>query len=366
MTVLVVSDLHLGAALGGDVLRRSAIRARLLETAREADRIVLLGDVLELREQPLAAVLAAAYPFFEELGEAIGGAPVTIVPGNHDHQLAAPLIEARRMRAGAKPLGLAETAKAGGSGPVAALARRMPDSEVTLSYPGTWLRDDVYAIHGHYLDCHITVPRVEVLGIAATRRVLGRDGNAEAPDDYEAIVAPLYAFTYQLAHATAPGERAIGSNISAKVWTRLNSRRPTAGSRALGAVGIPAAVAALNRLGLGPFTSDLSGPSLRRAGLRAMGEVVQRLGIEAEYVLFGHTHRAGPLERDAGDADWRAPGGARLLNTGSWLYEPTLLGERPHESPYWPGTCALVRDHGAPELVRLLADVPEDELRVAP
>ena len=336
MTTLVLSDLHLGAVLGGDVLRRPEIRARLL---------------------------AAAYPFFEELGEAIAGAPVTIVPGNHDHQLAASLIESRRMRAGARPLGLAERAKAGGSGPLAAIARRMPESEVTVSYPGDWLREDVYAIHGHDLDCHITVPRAEVLGIAATRRVLGRDGNAASADDYEAIVAPLYAFTYQLAHATAPGERAIGSNISAKVWSQLNRRRPTVRSRALGAVGIPAAVAVLNRLGLGPFTADLSGQSLRRAGLRAMGEVVRRLGIEAEHVLFGHTHRAGPLDRDAGDADWRTPGGAQLLNTGSWMYEPTLLGQRPHESPYWPGTCAIVREEGPPELVSLMRDVPQEELR---
>lgn len=365
MTTLVVSDLHLGAVLGGDLLRRPEIRARLLETARTAERVVLLGDVLELREQPLGAVLAAAYPFFEELGEAIGGAPVTIVPGNHDHQLAAPLIESRRMRAGAKPLGLEETAKAGGAGPLAAIARRMPRSEVTLAYPGTWIRDDVYALHGHYLDCHITVPRAEVLGIAATRRVLGRDGTAASADDYEAIVAPLYAFTYQLAHAAVPGERAVGSNISAKVWSQLNRRRPTLRSRVLGGVAIPAVVAALNRAGLGPFTSDLSGPSLRRAGLHAIAEVVRRLGIDAEHVIFGHTHRAGPLDRDEGDPGWRAPGGARLLNTGSWVYEAAVLGTRPHESPYWPGTCAIVGGEGSPELVSLLRDVPAEELRAS-
>jgi hypothetical protein len=45
------------------------------------------------------------------------------------------------------------------------------------------------------------------------------------------------------------------------------------------------------------------------------------------------------------------------------MYEPTLLGERPHESPYWPGTCAIVRDEGPPELVSLLRDVPQEELR---
>lgn len=364
MTTLVVSDLHLGAALGGDVLRRPAVRERLLAELGGVDRLVLLGDVLELREQPLAAVLAAAYPFFEAVGEALPrGATVTIVPGNHDHQLAAPLIEARRMRARPRPLGLAETAKAGGSGPLAAIARRMPGVELTLCYPGVWLREDVYAIHGHYLDCHIRVPRAEVLGIHAIRRVLGGRDSAAAPDDYEALVAPLYAFTYQLAHAAAPGERAVGSNLSARVWSRLNSRRPTLGSRALGRIAVPAAVAALNRLGFGPFTSDLSGPSLRHAGLAAMAEVLERLGVGARHALFGHTHRAGPLARDGAAPEWRAAGGTRLVNTGSWVYEPTLLGPAPGESPYWPGGCAIVREAGPPELRNLLAGAPQELFR---
>lgn len=345
MATLVVSDLHLGAVLGGDVLRRAEPLRLLLAELEGCERVVLLGDLLELREQPLATVLDAAYPFFEALGEVLPrGASVTVVPGNHDHQLAAPLIEARRMRARPKPLGLEQTAKAGGSGPLAAIARRMPNVEVTLAYPGIWITPDTYAIHGHYLDCHIAVPRAEVLGIHAIRRVLGRDSAFAAPDDYEAIMAPLYAFTYQLAHAAVPGERSVGSNFSARVWTRLNARRPTLGSRALALAGIPAAVAALNRLGLGPFTADLSGSSLRRAGLEAMGEVVRRLGVDAEHVIFGHTHRAGPLPRDG---DWDP----RLVNTGSWVYEPSLVSGGP-ESPYWPGTVVRVPDREGPPEVR--------------
>ena len=364
MVTLVVSDLHLGAVLGGDVLRRPAIRDRLFASLDGVDHVVLLGDVLELREQPLSVILAAAYPFFEELGEALGGGRVTVVPGNHDHQLTGPLIEARRMRAGAKPLGLEERAKAGSAGPLAALARRMPRTEVTLAYPGLWLRPDGYAIHGHYLDCHITVPRAEVLGIAATRRVLGRSADdARSIEDYEAIVSPLYAFTYQLAHATGEGQLAVGTDFSTRVWTRLNSHRPTFGSRLMGAVGIPVAVGLLNRVGLGPFTPDLSGPSLRRAGLRAIGKVLERLRVEAEHVLFGHTHRAGPRPADAGDPDWVTPSGSRLTNTGSWVYERSVVGRNPGESPYWPGGCALVRDDGPPELRNLLADVGHDALR---
>ena len=48
MTALVVSDLHLGVPSGGDILRSDVLRARLLERAAAADRIVLLGDVVEL------------------------------------------------------------------------------------------------------------------------------------------------------------------------------------------------------------------------------------------------------------------------------------------------------------------------------
>ena len=60
----------------------------------------------------------------------------------------------------------------------------------------------------------------------------------------------------------------------------------------------PLAVAALNRAGLGPLRAEISGTELRRAGLRAMGEVAARLGLGESYVVFGHTHRSGPLPRD--------------------------------------------------------------------
>jgi len=58
---LVISDLHLGAASGKDLLRRAELRAPLIEALREVDRLVVLGDGLELREAPhrAAAELAA-------------------------------------------------------------------------------------------------------------------------------------------------------------------------------------------------------------------------------------------------------------------------------------------------------------------
>ena len=66
----------------------------------------------------------------------------------------------------------------------------------------------------------------------------------------------------------------------------------------LGRVTIPGAVAALNGLGLGPFRATLTGEELRRSGLLAMARVAEVLAPGAEHVIFGHTHRPGPLPDD--------------------------------------------------------------------
>ena len=50
---------------------------------------------------------------------------------------------------------------------------------VRVAYPGVWLRDDVYATHGHYIDRHITVPMLERLAAGAMRRVVAL--NPEGP-----------------------------------------------------------------------------------------------------------------------------------------------------------------------------------------
>ena len=93
MRTAIISDLHLGTTHGEDVVRDPAIRQVLLEGIAGADRLILLGDVLELRELPMATVLEVSRPFFEELGEAMAGRQVVLVPGNHDHRLAEPLLE---------------------------------------------------------------------------------------------------------------------------------------------------------------------------------------------------------------------------------------------------------------------------------
>jgi hypothetical protein len=115
----------------------------------------------------------------------------------------------------------------------------------------------------------------------------------------------------------------------------------------------PVLVATLNRAGIGPLRTDVSGQELRRAGLRAFAEVVERLGIDASHVIFGHTHRAGPLPRDHA-AEWTAPPAASLINSGSWVHDPSFVGADRGDSPYRPGFCVAVDDDEPPELRNLL------------
>jgi hypothetical protein len=86
-----------------------------------------------------------------------------------------------------------------------------------------------------------------------------------------------------------------------------------------------------------------------------MGEVAARLDLGDAYVVFGHTHRPGPLPDDD-PQEWRGRAGARLVNTGSWTYSSIFVTDTPGESPYWPGTYVLVDDQGPPQVRRLLLD----------
>jgi predicted phosphodiesterase len=354
----VVSDLHLGTRTGRDLLRRPPARQALLAGIASADRVVLLGDVVELRELPVGEALAAGEPFFRELDEAFAGREVVVVPGNHDYQLASSLLDARRLD-GARPLGLEERAPVPDHGPLGRIAAWMPRAEVVLAYPGLWVRDDVYAIHGHYMDVHGTVPTLERLALAVVEKVIGGlPADGLTPSDYEAVQEPLYSLIYSLAQA--PGtSRLVGSSVSVELWQRLSSDGAPASraSRLMAGGLLTGGVALLNRLRLGHFNADLSGRELRDAALRAMGESLRRLGVEAEHAIFGHTHRAGPFPHDSG---WEVAGTrTKLINSGSWIHEPAFVsGPDPRESPYFPGVCVLVEDDGPPRLERLLDELP--------
>ncbi len=353
MRTLVVSDLHLGSVGGRDVLRRPAPLAALCAAVRGADRLVVLGDALELRHGPARDALGAAAPVFAALGEALGpGGELVLVPGNHDHALLAPWLEER---AGAA-LGLEERAGTAPTRMLATLAADASPARFEVAYPGLWLRPGVYATHGHYLDRLITVPTFERLAAGAMARVVGPLAPAGAtPDDFEAALAPLYAWMHAVAQSKRPGFTASRQDASAATWQAIAGSGPRPLKARAFAAAFPIAVAGLNRAGLGPVRPQLSGEQLRRAGLAAMGEVVRLLGVEAEHVVFGHTHRAGPLPADD-PAEWRAPTGARLHNAGCWIDEPIFATGGP-ASPYWAGRMLVLEDDGPPRLERVVTDL---------
>jgi hypothetical protein len=348
---------------GRDVLRQAESRAPLLEVlSNGVDRLVLLGDVLELRQGPVRDALAEARPVLSALAEALGPqGEVVIVPGNHDHHLLAGWLERRARKDIPPPLESEQAVDWRAGEPLAAIVRALaPVAQVRAAYPGVWLRDGVYAMHGHYADRHTTVPMFERLGAGAMARIVRpSDGGPRAAEDYEAILAPIYAWLHALAQVGGPYLGRSSHGASAQAWRTLEGRRDGGVARrrrwrrrAVTAA-FPLAVAALNRAQIGPLRADVSGPELRRAALRAMGEVIGRLDIEAGQVIFGHTHRAGPLPADD-RAEWRAPTGAALINTCCWVHEPSFLGARPAESPYRAGFAVRLGDEGPAELVNLL------------
>jgi predicted phosphodiesterase len=380
MRTLIISDLHLGSVSGADVLRHAELRAPLLEAVADADRLVLLGDVLELRHGPPRNAMAAARPFFEDLGLALGERDLVMVAGNHDHALIEPWLVRREENGEPEPLEVEQLMDPAEVSPMLEqIAGWASPARVLMAYPGLWVRPDVYATHGHYLDCHLTIPTLERLSMGVMSRVLGRPAEGFAgADDYEAVESPAFAWRDAVARSGPTGGLLNGATTDG-AWRALRSdaRRRGAGlaaklrRRALG-IGFPLAVAALNRAGLGPLHSNISGRELRRAGLDAMGEVAARLELGDAYVVFGHTHRPGPLPGDE-LGEWRpgssagAPGsGARLVNTGSWTYARVFVTSTPGESPYWPGTCVIVEDSGSPLIRRMLLEHPLAELSRLP
>jgi Calcineurin-like phosphoesterase len=364
---LVISDLHIGAASGKDLLRRDELRAPLIAALDGVDRLVVLGDGLELREAPHRDAAGLAAPFLAEAGAALGPqGELLMLAGNHDHGLVAGWIDARLQSEPSGFLGLSEPVEPGAAGPLALrLAELAAPARLRLAYPGVWLREDVYALHGHYIDLHSTVPTFERLAAGAMARwVVQLPEDGARPDDYEAALAPIYAFLHQLTQRSDHAAVSAGAGASARAWVALagegRARHPVRAA-ALG-TGYVAAVSALNALGLGPVDRDLSSAALRRGGLRGIREVLRRLGVTAPHVVFGHTHRSGPWPGDD-PAEWTTSAGTQIVNAGSWVYQPHFLSDAPNASPYWPGTAVLVEDAGAPRLIRLLGDRGHRELQ---
>jgi hypothetical protein len=356
MRTAVISDLHLGVASDEDVLRAAEVREVLFEEVAGADRLVLLGDAVELRNLPLGPSLERSRPFFAELGERLGDIEVVMVPGNHDARLAEPLLDELSIRD--EPQLDLEHRYNPSPGPLRLIADWLGPAKLQLAYPGVWLRDDVYATHGHYMDVHLTLPRAECVAAALLRRLLGPLPERPTPADYERLLRPLYGFAYGLAQVLPATRRHNGP--FEHWWEVLAGETKGLSLRArAGRASFPAAVRGLNALLRSDFDPDVSPAAISRSGIAAATELAVRLGIDDRHVITGHTHRGGPSE---GEAEWPLPRGGRLHNTGSWVFATAFHHPGRPPSPYWPGTVTWVENNHPPRRVQLLLNHPHEDL----
>jgi hypothetical protein len=331
-STLVISDLHLGSPLGRDVLRRPEPLSALLEALEDVDRLVLLGDVVELLVGHPRRALARARPALRAIGARMGpDREVVVVPGNHDAALVRPWLRAHGV-----PGALDAAIPLDATPLLAEVAGSLAPARVRVHYPGVWLSPSVWATHGHYLDRHL-LPE-SAFGIA--RGLLGRlPRDGATPADYEQRGAP------SLTAVEGWLSRRLPSPLAALVEDLAEI------ARAATMPGIPLRLLSHRHA---PLTAHLLGTQMRRASIPALARVVHRLGVDADWAVFGHVHRCGPLDGDD-VGEWRGPGGRpQIANTGSWVYEPLLLHRAAPPHPYWPGGAILVEDDGDPRAIGLL------------
>jgi UDP-2,3-diacylglucosamine pyrophosphatase LpxH len=343
LRTLIISDLHLGNRAHHDVLRRSAPLARLLEALDAVDRLVLLGDVAELVTRNPRRSLAAAEPVLRAVGRRLGrGREVILVPGNHD----GPLVRAWA-RAQGHGLSIDRPVEPDTTLALARVVSWLGPARVRVHYPGVWLTERIWATHGHYLDHHL-VPESPV-GLPRGR--LGRPANSFAlPIDYE--------------------RGRIRSHHSRDALPNRALQRPLAtlaeivGVRARATM-LPHLPRLLMNARLTPVTAAMIDLQMRHASIPAFARVLARLGVDADWVVFGHVHRLGPLTSDR-PGPWRVRAdGPQLLNSGSWLYEPLLIDRASPPHPYWPGGGVLIEAGSDPRTVSLLDGLSSRDLRPA-
>jgi UDP-2,3-diacylglucosamine pyrophosphatase LpxH len=330
---LVISDLHLANRSRRDVLRLPAIRERLLAAVHDAgvERLVLLGDLVELMHRQPGRSMAIAEPVLRALGEGLGpDREVIVVPGNHD----APLLRGWALAQG-EGLEASHHVPATASPALERLVSWLGAGRTRVSYPGVWLGERTWATHGHYLDHHLLPD--SAFGLLRTRRL---DVRATSPMAYERL------------HRRGGRTR---ESLPARLMTRPVATLMQGAIEPLRVV-----PRRLLKAGMAPVTAKVLDVQMRRAAIPAIARVTQRLGIDADWVVFGHVHRCGPI----GDETWPGGAGPRMLNAGAWLYEPLLVDRASAPHPYWPGGAVLLEDGEPPRCLGLLDDLAAEQLRV--
>ena len=243
-----------------DLLRRADLREPLLEAIADVDRLVILGDGLELREAAHRDAMDVAAPFFADVGEALGpDKELILLAGNHDHGIAAGCIDARLQSEPAGFLGLEERfAPETPARSPSAWPRPRGRRGCSSPTPASGCATTSTRIHGHYSDVHATVPTFERMAAGTMARYVAKlPEHGATADDYEAVLSPLYAWLHALTQRADHTRRREGGSASASTYEKLTApdrhKRPR--TLALGA-GYRAAVFALNRAGLGPLRGE--------------------------------------------------------------------------------------------------------------
>jgi Calcineurin-like phosphoesterase len=333
VTTLVIADLHLGDALGRDVLRTHEATLRtLLERLRAVDRLVLLGDVIELRHGPVRTSLDAAEPVLRACAQALHGRSVVLVLGNHDHAVGAGWRERTRLDGG-QPAGLDDVVPSGSSPLRDHVGAWFDGCDFEVRYPGVWLDDGVYATHGHLMDVHLATPTLERLVSAALGRLLPPLPHPATVDDYEARLAPMLTLYTEAAQWLRDGRGGLPGIEGAIFGALARLQMP------------------LTRWGL---TTDVSRVAQCRDGLAALHAMLDRLAVAAHHVVFGHVHCSGPWPSDP-SSEWTA-GGRMAWNPGGWVHDETMVDPEDPQCPWRPGA-AVVIDGGEPRLERILERV---------
>ncbi len=139
-------------------------------------------------------------------------------------------------------------------------------------------------MHGHYLDCHLTVPTLERLSVAAMSRVLGRPAERFGTvEDYEAVGSPVFAWRDAVARDAHTGN-ALNGIATVSAWRALGggstdgvSRRGSRSERGSRSPRARSIAARLRRLALvGAFPARRRRPQPGRPGTPAGGHLSGR------------------------------------------------------------------------------------------
>ena len=334
---LVISDLHLGTSRrAGRAAPRAAAGDAAASTSAPPASSAWSCSATRSRcaTGPLRAALAVAEPVLAALGAALGPDGLIVLVAGQPRPPARRAV-ARGPRRGRDAVAAGPRGAPGARGVVGARAprggraagapRRRPPGDLAA---GGRLRP-----HGHYLDRFMTVPTFERLAARAHdphRRARCPTRRRRATSRPRWRRSTPGCTPWRRRAAAAPGRRPP---------ERLDARpgRCSAGDGRGTPAARPRAVGALparrRRARTSPAWARCARASpartLRRAGLAAIAEVVRRLGIEADHVLFGHTHRAGPLPADDHRGVARRRHGGRLHNAGGWIDEPVFAPPGP-------------------------------------